>query len=167
MRRNQVFVFAMALAAATAAQDVAAQQEQGHEQHAGEARRQPGGGRHQRLFQGVELTAAQQQQIRAIFEEGRPARPQGSEGQRGERRPLAEGKRREGAEGRQRGERPRLTPEQRAQFQQRRQQHLARIRAVLTPEQRAQFDRNVAQQEARRGEQAGRRGGRRGGGRQS
>lgn len=149
MRRNQVFVFALALAAATAAQDVAAQQ--GHEQHAGEARRQPGEGRHQRLFEGVQLTDAQQQQIRAIFQEGRPAhaaRPQGAEG----------GKR---------GERPRLTAEQRAQLQQRREQHLARIRAVLTAEQRAQFDRNVAQQEARRGEHAGRRAGRRGGGHQS
>lgn len=166
MRRNQVFVFAVALAAASAAQDVAAQQQgqrQGHEQHAGEARRQQGGGRHQRLFQGVQLTAAQQQQIRAIFEEGRPARaarPQGAErrpgaeGQRGERRP--------GAEGRKRGERPRPTAEQRAQFQQRRQQQLARIRAVLTAEQRAQFDRNVAQLEASRGERqgAGQRGGR-------
>jgi Spy/CpxP family protein refolding chaperone len=159
MRRNQVFVLVMTLAAATAAQDVAAQQARGHEQHAGEARRQPGGGRHQRLFEGVQLTDAQQQQVRAIFQEDRPARAAGPDGQRAERR--------EGTEGRKRGERRRMSAEQRAQFEQRREQQIARIRAVLTAEQRAQFDRNVAQQEARRGEHAGRRGGRRGGGRES
>ena len=159
MRRYHVFGFALALAAASSAQDAAAQQQQGHEQHAAEGRRQ--GGRQERLFQGITLTDAQRQQIRAIFQEGRPergdraARPQGERGQR--------------AQG-QRGERPQLTEAQRAELQkrraemqQRRQQQIARVRAVLTAEQRTQFDRNLAQAEAQRGK----RGERRQGGRQS
>ena len=156
MRRNQVFGFALALAAVTGAQSASAQQQpaQGHEQHAREGRRQ-GGGPFQRLFQGVQLTEAQQQQVRQIFQEGRPARPQG---ERGERRA--------------RGERPQLTTEQRAELQKRRQemqarrtQQIARIRGILTAEQRTQFDRNVAQLEAGRreqGERRGRRGGQQG-----
>jgi Spy/CpxP family protein refolding chaperone len=164
MRRYHVFGFALALAAASSAQDAAAQQQPRgqHEQHAAEGRRQ--GGRQERLFQGITLSDAQRQQIRAIFQEGRPergdraARPQGERGQR--------------AEG-QRGERPQLTEAQRAElqkrraeFQARRQQQIARVRAVLTAEQRTQFDRNLAQAEAQRGKR-GERGERRQGGRQS
>lgn len=149
MRRYQVFGFALALAAASTAQTAAAQQ-QGHEQHAPEGRRQGGG--IQRLFQGVQLTDAQRQQIRQIVQEGRPERGDRAVRPRGERGQRAEG---------QRAERPQLTAEQRAEMQQRRQQQIARVRAVLTAEQRTQFDRNVAQAEAQRGQRGeGRRGGR-------
>lgn len=158
MRRNHLMGFAFALAAATSAQAASAQTAQPPQQHDGRGhqqgdradRRGPG----QRLFQGITLTAQQQEQVRAIMAEGRPAR--GEQGQR-PARGQADG---------QRGERRQLTEQERQQFearraemQQRRAQSFQRIRGILTADQRAQFDRNVAQMEAQRG-QRGERGAR-------
>ena len=159
MRRNHVFGFALALAAATTAQTASAQETQGHEQHATEGRRQQGGGQFQRLFQGIQLTDAQQQQLRQIMQEGRPERGDSADRPRGQRG--------QAGEGRPRGERPQLTAEQRAEFQKRReemqarrQQQLAKVRGILTAEQRTQFDRNVAQAEAQRQQRGQRQGNR-------
>ncbi|HEX7242643.1 MAG TPA: Spy/CpxP family protein refolding chaperone [Longimicrobiaceae bacterium] len=152
MRRNRVIGFALALVAASTAQAATAQQHgppQG--QHGAHARAQGGHGPFQQLFEGVELTQAQKEQLHAMHEEMRPkggaaagAHAQGG-GARERREPTAE-------------ERQRMQ-QHHAEMKQHHEQMLGRVRALLTPEQRVRFEQNLERMEAHHREHGAQQGG--------
>lgn len=141
MRRNRVIGFALALVAASTAQAATAQQHgppQG--QHGAHARAQGGHGPFQQLFEGVELTQAQKEQLHALHEEARAKGGAASAHGRG---------------GEARGRRQ----QHHAEMKQHHEQMLGRVRALLTPEQRVRFEQNLERMEAHHREHGGPQGG--------
>jgi len=114
------------------------------------------------LLRGIELSDAQKEQVKAIFEKRRPSREQMEQ---------ARERTRESRE-RVREQRQESAPRDTAAMRQRREQAMQRmlqeraelnreIRSVLTREQQAQFDKNVAEMNARMQERMQNRGERR------
>jgi protein CpxP len=102
------------------------------------------GGMSQMLFNGIDLTDAQKQQIEKIKEKYKAQmqalRPEGA-GRGGAAAPGAQG----GP-----GGRPQMSPEARAKFDEIRTRQNAEYRAVLTSAQQTIFDKNIAEMKARK-----------------
>jgi Spy/CpxP family protein refolding chaperone len=142
MQKNSVITaFALALTLGTvgvaSAQGVGGADRPRDSQQDG-GRRGPGGrgGPETMLLQGITLTADQQAQIKALGDRQR----QQYEAERAQRGGNA------GAP-RERGDTTGMGA-RRAEMQQRRDQHVAALRAVLTADQQVQFDKNVAEMKA-------------------
>jgi Spy/CpxP family protein refolding chaperone len=140
MRKNSV-ITALALALTLGTAGVASAQGVGSADRPRDAqeggRRGPGGrGGPEMLLQGITLSADQQAQIKALGDRQR----QQWEAERAQRGGNA------GAQ-RERGDTTGMGA-RRAEMQQRRDQHIAAVRAVLTPAQQVQFDKNVAEMKA-------------------
>ena len=140
MRKNSLITalaLALSLGAAgvATAQGVGADRPRDAQQEGG--RRGPGGrgGPEVMLLQGITLTADQQAQIKALGDRQR----QQFEAERAQRGNA-------GAQ-RERGDTTGMGA-RRAEMQQRRDQHIAALRAVLNADQQVQFDKNVAEMKA-------------------
>lgn len=128
---------ALILASATAsAQAPAARHDRGHEGH--EMRGERGKGRGEMaLFRGIDLSAAQKEQVKQIREKYRAQMKEQRHARRGEE-----------------ADRRRPTPEEMEAMRKVRQQQVSEIRAVLTAEQQVKFDANLAEATARMKERA-------------
>jgi Spy/CpxP family protein refolding chaperone len=152
MRKNSV-ITALALALTVGAAGVASAQGVGgadrprDAQQDGGVRRGPDGrgGPETMLLRGITLSADQQAQIKALGDRQR----QQWEAERAQRGGNA------GAP-RERGDTTGMGA-RRAEMQQRRDQHIAAVRAVLNADQQVQFDKNVAEMKAHAPERGGER----------
>lgn len=152
MRRIALSTLAVALTLGTASIAAAQQPTQAPQ---AQQQRAEGQGRWQRqgqharraLFKGVNLTAQQKEQIKAIHQKyNAQAKPI-----RDALRPAAQqarADRQKGDQGAARAELERTKP-QREQLRSLREQELREVRGVLTPDQQKTFDRNVEQLKAR------------------
>ena len=154
MRKNSV-ITALALALTLGTAGVAsAQGVNGADRPRGAqegGRRGPGGrgGPETMLLRGITLSADQQAQIKSIGDRQR----QQFEAERAQRDAARGGN--AGAP-RERGDTTGMGA-RRAQMQQRRDQHVAALRAVLNADQQVQFDKNVAEMKAHAPERGGQR----------
>ncbi len=137
MRKNSL-ITALALALSLGAAGVATAQGVGADRPRDaqqDGRRGPGGRGEEMLLRGINLSADQQARIKSLSDQQR----QQWEAERAQRGNV-------GAQ-RERGDTTGMGA-RRAEMQQRRDQHIAALRAVLNADQQVQFDKNVAEMKA-------------------